>query len=109
MSERTSRSVAVLLAAVCIAVVVGCAGTTPGGGGDFPNDPELLRKEIVEIDSDILNMEEMYKASLTQMQMEEDAELRREVNEMWMDLEELRARKAALEERLAEIEAQERE
>lgn len=108
MSERTSRSIAVLLVTVCIAVVAGCAGTTPGGG-DFSNDPELLRKEIVEIDNDILNMEEMYKASLTQMQMEEDAELRREVNEMWMDLEELRARKAALEERLAEIEAQERE
>ena len=104
MSERTRRSIGWLLAAVFVVAAAGCAGTR-GGGGEFPSDPDLLRKEIEEIEYDILNMEEMYKASLTQMQMEENAELRRDVNEMWMDLEELRARKAALEEHLAEVEA----
>jgi hypothetical protein len=46
----------------------------------------------------------MYKAKLTQLQMEESTDLRREVNELSVELEYLRARKAALEEALAEHE-----
>lgn len=70
----------------------------------MPTSPDLLRKEIVEIENDILNAEEMYKAKLTELQMEEDAGLRTEVNRLWIELEHLRSRKTALEERLAEIE-----
>ena len=49
---RWVGSVAVfLLAAVCIVAAVGCAGTV---GSDAPNSPELIRKEIEDIDNDIL-------------------------------------------------------
>lgn len=103
MFSFSRRSIIVLVAVALVAVAAGCAGTR--GEGGFPGDPELIKKEIAEIESDILNQEELYKANLTQMQMEENAALRREVNEIWMDLEHLRSRKAALEERLAELEA----
>jgi hypothetical protein len=97
----------ILLAAVCTVAAFGCAGTTRGGG-DIPSNPDLIRKEIQQIDTDIRNTEEMYKASLTALQMEEDSDLRRDVVELSMDLELLRARKKALEERLAEIEAEQK-
>ena len=101
MTRRTAAVAAFLLAAVCIIAVSGCAGSN---GTEVLNSPELIRKEIVEIESDIVNVEEMYKAKLTELQMEESADSRREVNRMWIDLEHLRSRKAALEERLAELE-----
>jgi hypothetical protein len=96
-----------LLTAMCIVAVVGCAGT--GGGSDAPASTRLILKEIEEIDGDIVNAEEMYKANLTALQMNEDSDTRREVNRIWVDLERLRARKAALKERLAEIEAEKKE
>ena len=102
MTRRAATVAAFLLAAVCIVAASGCAGSK---GAEVPNSPELIRKEIAEIESDIMNVEEMYKAKLTELQMEENADSRREVNRMWIDLEHLRSRKAALEERLAELEA----
>ncbi len=99
---RQVGSVAVfLLAAVCIVATVGCAGTTVSSDG--PGSPELIQREIEDIDSDILNTEEIYKASLTALQMDDDIELRREVNRLWIELEHLRSRKTALEQRLAEL------
>ena len=103
MTRRVATVAAFLLAAVCIIAASGCAGSK---GTEVPNSPELIRKEIAEIENDILNLEEMYKAKLTDLQMEENADSRREVNRMWIDLEHLRSRKAALEERLAELEAE---
>ena len=103
---RLVGSVAVfLLAAVCIVATVGCAGTTASSDG--PGSPELIRKEIEKIENDILNAEEMYKANLTALQMDENTELRREVNRLWVELEHLRSRKTALEQRLAELAARE--
>ena len=107
MSSFSRRAIVVLLAAALLAVVAGCAGTRVKDG--VSSDPELIKKEIAEIESDIINQEELYKANLSQMQMEESGALRREVNEIWMDLEHLRSRKAALEERLAELEAAQEE
>jgi hypothetical protein len=96
-----------LLAAVCVMAVAGCAGTQ--AMGEASENPDLIRKEIREIDNDILNTEEMYKASLTELQMEENMDLRREVNRLWVELEHLRSRKTALEDRLAELEAEEQD
>ena len=101
--SRIAGSLLNLSLAAVLLIGAGCAATS--GGSSVPDDPDLIRKEIVDINYEIRNLEEMYKASLTEMQMEEDGDLRREVNEMWMDLEHLRSRKAALEERLAELEA----
>ena len=103
MTGRVVSVAVFLLAALCIVAVAGCAGTK---GSEAPGSPELIRNEIADIDNDILNAEEMYKASLTTLQMEEDADLRREVNRLWIELEHLRSRKAALEERLGELEAE---
>ncbi len=86
--------------------MAGCAGTTASSDG--PGSPELIQKEIEDIDSDILNTEEIYKASLTALQMDDDIELRREVNRLWIELEHLRSRKTALEQRLGELAAAEK-
>jgi septal ring factor EnvC (AmiA/AmiB activator) len=102
MTRRTIVLAAVLIAATCMLVVVGCAGTRAVTTAS--ENPEMIRKEIREIDNDIRNTEEMYKASLTQLQMEESVALRREVNRLWVDLEHLKSQKAALEKRLAELE-----
>jgi hypothetical protein len=91
-----------LLAAVCIIAAVGCAGTK---SSDTLNSPDLIWKEIEGINSDLVNAEEMYKASLTALQMDENTDRRREVNRLWIEIEHLRSRKTALEQRLAELEA----
>jgi len=102
--SRVGRVAALLLVAVCIVAVFGCAGMGTKSG-DLPSSPDLIVKEIEELEGDILNAEEMYKAKLTQLQMEDSTDLRREVNELSVELEYLRARKTALEEALAEHES----
>ena len=104
---RLVGSVAVfLLAAVCTVALVGCAGT---GGSALPDNPQVLQRQISDLDTDILNTEEMYKANLTALQMDESADTRREVNRLWIQLEHLRSRKAALQERLLQLEAEAKE
>ena len=103
MTRRVGSVAVFLLAAVCIVAVVGCAATQ---NSETSTSPELIRNEIAEIDNDILNSEEMYKANLTMLQMEDSTDLRREVNRLWIELEHLRSRKAALQERLAELKAE---
>lgn len=104
MTRTSCAAVVLLLVTACVLTVTGCAGTTAVTGSS--ENPDLIRKEIREIDNEILNTEEMYKASLTQLQMEESTELRREVNRLWVEMEHLRSRKAALEKRLDELEAE---
>jgi uncharacterized protein YhaN len=107
MTRRACAIVALLVvAAASLLFVVGCASTRAVDTGS--DNPDLIRNEISEINNDIRNTEEMYKASLTELQMEENMELRREVNRLWVELEHLRSRKTALENRLAELEAGER-
>jgi hypothetical protein len=86
----------------------GCAGTAGSGSEGLANDPVLIKREISEIEVELVNAEEMYKAKLTELQMEESSDLRTEVNRLWIELEHLRSRKAALEERLVELEAAEK-
>ena len=103
---RWVRSVAVfLLGALCIIAVVGCAGTTSSA---LPDNTQVIERQISDIDNDILNAEEMYKANLTALQMDENTDLRREVNRLWVELEYLRSQKTALQVRLAEIEAEQK-
>ena len=94
-----------LLGALCIIAVVGCAGTTSTA---LPDNTQVIERQISDIDNDILNTEEMYKANLTALQMDENMERRREVNRLWVELEYLRSQKTALQERLAEIEAEQK-
>jgi len=105
MTRRVVSVAVFLLAAVCIVALVGCAGST-GSGSALPGSPDILERQISDIDNDILNTEEMYKANLTALQMDENTELRREVNRLWIEMEHLRSRKAALEERLLELETE---
>ena len=94
-----------LLGALCTIAVVGCAGTTSTA---LPDNTQVIERQISDIDNDILNTEEMYKANLTALQMDENMERRREVNRLWVELEYLRSQKTALQERLAEIEAEQK-
>ena len=107
MTRRVVSVAVFLLAAVCIVALVGCAGTT-GSGAALPDNPDILERQISDIDNDIQNTEEMYKANLTALQMDENTDLRREVNRLWVELEYLRSQKTALQVRLAEIEAEQK-
>ena len=103
MTRRVGSVAVFLLAAICFFAVVGCAGTKSSA---LPDSPDVIQRQIADLDTDILNAEEMYKANLTELQMNEDADLRRNVNRLWIELEHLRSRKAALQERLAQLEAE---
>jgi hypothetical protein len=92
-----------LFLALALLLQSGCAGT---GGSNVPNDPGLIRKELTEISQDIGNAEEMLKGSRAQLQMDDSQELRSEIRVLEMELYELRAQKAALEERLTELKAE---
>ena len=105
MTRRVATVAVFLLAAACIIATSGCAGTADT---EVRNDPNLIRRDISDLTQDIANSEEMYKARLTALQMDEDTDLRREVNRLWIELEHLRSQRAALQERLAELEAIER-
>jgi hypothetical protein len=107
MTRTTGWFGGLLLAAVCVVALGGCAGTQAVTTSS--ENPDMIRNEIKDIDNDILNTEEMYKASLTELQMEESVDLRREVNRLWVELEHLRSQRTALENRLAELEAEEAE
>ncbi|MBD3348519.1 MAG: hypothetical protein GF400_04910 [Candidatus Eisenbacteria bacterium] len=96
-------AIAVLVAVSC-AVVSGCAGSR--GGGDIPDDPVLIRKELVEIERQIQNTEEILKGSKAQLQMDETQELREEIRSLEMDLIHLESQQRALEERLEELKAE---
>jgi len=106
---RMSRGVAlVLLAAFTCALFAGCAAhTTTSGGGDdgLPDDPRLIYNELEEIEMDIANRQEELKAYKVEQQMEDGAAVRDAIRGLEMELYNLEGRKAALEERLAELKA----
>jgi septal ring factor EnvC (AmiA/AmiB activator) len=92
----------VLLGLLGVVVIAGCAGTQ--GGGDLPNDPQLIKKEISQIDQDIANTEEMLKGSRAELQIEDSQTLRDEIRSLDAKLAQLHSQKKALEQRLREIE-----
>jgi septal ring factor EnvC (AmiA/AmiB activator) len=95
-----------VLAAFLFVLAAGCAGTR--SGSDVPDDPVLIRKELVEIERDMQNTEEMIKGSKAQLQMDDSQELRDEIRSLEMSLIHLESQKRALEERLTELEATEK-
>lgn len=94
-----------VLAAACIMLIQGCAGS--GQGMTVPNDPRMIRKEIVEIENEITNTREMLKASQAELQIDDSTLIRDEIRGHEMNLIHLESRKRALEERLRELEAAE--
>ncbi|MFH1501532.1 MAG: hypothetical protein ABIG03_00660 [Candidatus Eisenbacteria bacterium] len=103
MRRRNRALPVVVLAALALALVSGCAGTRSNGG--LPSDPNLIQREIVEISQDMQNTEEMIKGSKAQLQVEDNQALRDDLRTLEMRLIHLESQKRALEERLAEIEA----
>jgi len=93
-----------VLVAACSLFVQGCAGT--GGGTGIPNDPAMIRNEIAEIDNEIINTHEMLKASRAELQIDDSTIIRDQIREHEMNLIHLESRKRALEERLADLEAE---
>ncbi len=105
--RRMSRLVSiVLLAAFASALFAGCAvQSTAGDDGEQQDDPRLIRNELEGITMDIENREEELKSYMVEQQMEDGAEIRDAIRSIEMDLYGLRGRKAALEQRLAELQA----
>lgn len=100
---RSRRGVLCLLLLLLGAVplVAGCAGTR---SDEIPNDPRLIRNEIAEIEGDILNAEEMLKGSRAQIQVDDSQEIRSQIASLESEIAQLKSQKAALEERLRELE-----
>ena len=106
MRSRAALAGSVALVLFALALVAGCAGVQ-GTGRNVPNDPHLIRNELRDLEQDIANAEELIKGYKAELNQKESAELRGEIRELEMQLYEFRAQKAALEERLREIEAEE--
>jgi type IV pilus biogenesis protein CpaD/CtpE len=93
-----------VVAAACVLLMQGCAGT--GQGSNIPDDPRMIRNELAEIENEIVNTEEMLKASRAELQIDDSMIIREEIREHEMNLIHLESRKKALEERLRELEPQ---
>lgn len=106
--RRSSKVTAlVMLSVFALSLLAGCAVQSTGGGGDdgLPDDPRLIRNELAEIEMDITNRQEELKAYKVEQQMEDGTEIRDAIRGIEMELYNLEGRKAALEERLAELKA----
>lgn len=100
--KRVESLPLLLLGLFVVVVLAGCAGTQ--GGGDVTGDPTLIKKEIRQIDDDILNAEEMLKGSKAELQVQDSNTLRDEIRSLEARISQLRSQKKALETRLLEIE-----
>jgi hypothetical protein len=101
---RRVQAAALLLPLIIVCVVPllqGCAGT--GRGLAIPDDPNLIRNEIREIDNEIAQTEEMLKGARAELQIDDSTAIREQIREYEIDLIHLDSRKRALEERLAEL------
>ena len=103
MTGRTRAVPMVLLAVFALSLIAGCAGTT--GSREMSDDPNLIEKELLEIDNDMQNTEEMIKGSKAQLQYEDSQVLRDNLRQLEMRLIHLESQKRALEQRLAELAA----
>jgi predicted small secreted protein len=99
---KRAEGLPLLLGLLAVVVLAGCAGTQ--GGGDLPNDPALIKKEISQIDDDLLNAEEMLKGSKAELQVQDNNTLRDEIRSLEARIGQLRSQKKALETRLRELE-----
>ncbi len=102
MRRRVGAVLMLLLGILGLVLAAGCAGTM---SEETTNDPELIYKELTEIDVDMRNTEELIKGSKAQLQIDDSLELRSEIRTLEMNLIHLDSRKRALEERLAELAA----
>lgn len=93
-----------VVAVACVLWMQGCAGS--GQGSSVPDDPRMIRNELAEIENEIVNTEEMLKASRAELQIDDSAIIREDIREHEMNLIHLQSRKKALEERLRELGAQ---
>jgi hypothetical protein len=103
MRRRIRAVLMLFLAVLSLAFAAGCAGTM---GAETSNDPDLIRKEIVDIEMEIGNTEELLKGNKAQLQIESDQNLLNDIRTLEMNLMYLESRKRALEERLAELAAE---
>lgn len=102
MRRRFGAVLMLLLGVLGLVFAAGCAGTM---SEEISSDPELIRKEITEIDIEMRNTEELIKGSKAQLQIDDSQDLRGEIRTLEMNLIHLESRKRALEERLAELAA----
>jgi len=104
MNRRTVAT-CLLVAMLAVLILPGCAGTRTAHG-ENASDPLLIRHRIEDIDHEIANTEEYLKGSKAELQINDSQELRNQIRQYEMELYELRARKASLQEQLRELEAE---
>jgi septal ring factor EnvC (AmiA/AmiB activator) len=100
---RRYAALTLLCVALGLLCLAGCAGTRTE---EFPNDPTIIRHELEEIANDIANTKEILKGSKAELQIEDSMDLRNQIRSLEMELYELESRKASLEQRLRELQAQ---
>jgi outer membrane murein-binding lipoprotein Lpp len=105
MRQRTCAVLVMLLVVSGLLLLVGCASQE--GGGNIPDDPELVQRQIRDLDSDIANIEEMLKGALAERQIEDSMELRDQIQALEMEMYQLKSRRAALIERYRDLTEQE--
>lgn len=101
---RGTVAASLLVAILTVLILPGCAGTGRTYEGDT-SDPMLIRHRLEDVEHKIANTEEYLKGSKAELQINDSQELRSQIRQYEMELYELQARKASLEEQLREIEA----
>ncbi len=105
MRQRTCAGLVMLVVASSLLLFAGCASQE--GGGNIPDDPDVMQRQIRDLDTDIANVEEMLKGALAERQVEDSAELRDYVQGLEMERYQLLSQRAALVERYRELTTQE--
>jgi phosphotransacetylase len=104
---RVTVASSLLVAILTISLLSGCAGIGTSSEGDT-SDPTVIMHRLETIEHDIANTEEYLKGSKAELQINDSQDLRNQIRQYEMELYELQARKAALEEELQEIQAEEK-
>ncbi len=105
MRRRTCAVLVMLVVASSLLLFAGCASQE--SGGNIPDNPELMQRQIRDLDTDIANVEEMLKGALAERQIEDGAELRSRIQGLEMERYQLLSQRAALVERYRELTTQE--
>ena len=100
MRQRTCAVLVMLVVGSGVLFFAGCASQE---GGNLPDDPEVMQRQIRDLDTDIANTQEMLKGALAERQVEDSMELREYIQGLEMELYQFESQRAALVERYRDL------